>query len=68
VSAIDRIAIRHVDVERATVISAQLFAAVVSKLAAAIGHPDMSAYDAGFAAPREKIPGEGREDGSPHRA
>ena len=24
--------------------------------------------DAGFAAPREKIPGEGREDGSPHQA
>ena len=41
-SAIDHIAIRRVDVERATVISAQPFAAVVSKLAAAIGHPDMS--------------------------
>ena len=43
-SAIDRIAIRRVDVERATVISAQPFAAVVSKLAAAIGHPDMSEF------------------------
>ena len=43
-SAIDRIAIRRVDVERATVISAQPFAAVVSKLAAAIGHPDMADF------------------------
>jgi hypothetical protein len=24
--------------------------------------------DAGFAAPREKIPGQGRKDGSPHQA
>jgi hypothetical protein len=44
VSTIDRIAIRHVDVERATVISALPFAAVVSKVAAAIGHPDMSEF------------------------
>ena len=43
-STIDRIAIRHVDVERATVISALPFAAVVSKVAAAIGHPDMSEF------------------------
>ena len=43
-SAIDRIAIRRVDMERATVISAQPFAVVVSKLAAAIGHPDMSEF------------------------
>jgi uncharacterized protein (DUF302 family) len=43
-STIDRIGIRRVDVERTTVISAQPFDAVVSKLAAAIGHPDMSAF------------------------
>jgi uncharacterized protein (DUF302 family) len=43
-STIDRIAIRRVDVERATVISAQPFDAVISKVAAAIGHPDMSAF------------------------
>ena len=43
-SAIDRIAIRRVDVERATVVSAQPFATVASKVAAAIGHPDMSAF------------------------
>ena len=41
-STIDRIAIRRVDVERATVVSALPFAAVVSKVKAAIGHPDMS--------------------------
>jgi hypothetical protein len=52
VSAIDRIAIRRVDVERATVISAQPFAAVVSKLAAAIGHPDMSEFTSAVAAAR----------------
>ena len=51
-SAIDRIAIRRVDVERATVISAQPFAAVVSKLAAAIGHPDMSEFASAVAAAR----------------
>jgi len=44
VSTIDRIAIRHVDVERATVISALPLAVVVSKVAAAIGHPDMSEF------------------------
>lgn len=43
-STIDRIAIRHVDVERTTVISAQPFDAVVSKVAAAIGHPNISAF------------------------
>jgi len=50
VSTIDRIAIRHVDVERATVVSAQPFDAVVSKLAAAIGHPDMAAFARAVAA------------------
>ena len=43
-STIDRIAIRRVDLERTTVVSAQSFETVVSKLAAAIGHPDMSAF------------------------
>ena len=43
-STVDHIATRHVDVQRASVISAQPFDAVVSKLAAAIGHPDMSAF------------------------
>jgi uncharacterized protein (DUF302 family) len=52
VSTIDRIAIRHVDVERATVMSAQPFDAVVSKLAAAIGHPDMAAFARAVAAAR----------------
>jgi uncharacterized protein (DUF302 family) len=41
---VDPIGIRHVDVERTTIISAQPFDVVVSKLAAAIGHPDMSAF------------------------
>lgn len=36
--------IRHVDVQRTSMISAQPFDAVVSKLAAAIGHPDMAAF------------------------
>jgi uncharacterized protein (DUF302 family) len=44
VSTIDRIAIRRVAVERASVISGQSFDAVLAKLAAAIGHPDMSAF------------------------
>jgi uncharacterized protein (DUF302 family) len=44
VSTIDRIAIRRVAVERATVISGQSFDAVLAKLAAAVGHPDMSAF------------------------
>jgi hypothetical protein len=43
-STIDRIGIRHVDVERATVISAQPFDTVVATLAEAIGHPEMSAF------------------------
>lgn len=51
-STIDRIAIRHVDVERTTVISAQPFDAVVSKVAAAIGHPDMSAFGRAVAGAR----------------
>ena len=52
VSTIDRIAIRRVDVERATVISAQPFEAVVSKLAAGIGHPDMAKFARAVAAAR----------------
>jgi hypothetical protein len=44
VSTIDRIAIRRVAVERATVISGGSFDAVLAKLAAAVGHPDMSAF------------------------
>jgi uncharacterized protein (DUF302 family) len=43
-SKIDRIGIRHVDVERATVISARPFDTVVATLAAAIGHPEMPAF------------------------
>lgn len=51
-STIDRIGIRRVNVERATVISAQSFETVVSKLAAAIGHPDMPAFARAVAAAR----------------
>lgn len=43
-STIDRIGIRWVQVERTTVISAQPFDTVVEKLAAAVGHPDMSLF------------------------
>jgi len=43
-STIDRIGIRRVAVERVTVISGQPFDAVLAKLAAAVGHPDMSAF------------------------
>ena len=43
-SSIDRIGIRRVAVERATVVSEQSFDAVVAKLAAAVGHPDMSGF------------------------
>ena len=43
-STIDRTTIRRVAVERATVISAQSFDAVLAKLAATVGHPDMSAF------------------------
>ena len=51
-SAIDRIGIRRVSIERATVISAQSFDAVLAKLAAAVGHPDMSAFGRDIAAAR----------------
>jgi hypothetical protein len=44
VSTIDRIGIRRVAVERATVISGQSFDAVIAKLAAAVGHPDISVF------------------------
>jgi uncharacterized protein (DUF302 family) len=44
VSIIDRIAIRRVAVERAAVVSGQSFDAVLAKLAAAVGHPDMPAF------------------------
>jgi uncharacterized protein (DUF302 family) len=44
VSTIDRIGIRRVEVERATVISAEPFDAVVAKVTAFIGHPDMVAF------------------------
>ena len=58
-STIDRIAIRRVDVERTTVISAQPFETVVSKLAAAIGHPDMSSFARAVAAARTSADLEG---------
>ena len=59
-STIDRLAIRRVAVERATVISGQSFDAVLAKLAAAVGHPDMSAFardvvPAGTSADLERI-------------
>jgi uncharacterized protein (DUF302 family) len=44
VGTIDRIGIRRIEVERTTVISALSFDAVVAKLAAAVGHPDMAAF------------------------
>jgi hypothetical protein len=40
-----RLGIRRVAVERTTVISGQSFDAVLAKLAAAVGHPDMSAFE-----------------------
>ena len=43
-STIDRIGIRRVDVERATVISGQPFDTIVAKVAAAVGHPDMRTF------------------------
>ena len=43
-STIDRIGIRRVAVERATIISGQPFETVITKLAAAVGQPDMSAF------------------------
>ena len=51
-STIDRIAIRHVAVERATVISTLPFDAVISTLSAAVGHPDMAAFVQAVAAAR----------------
>lgn len=51
-STIDRIGIRRVNVERATVIAGQSFDAVVAKLAAAVGHPNMSAFGRDVAAAR----------------
>jgi uncharacterized protein (DUF302 family) len=44
VSTIDRIGILRVAVERASVISRQPFDAVLAKLAAAVGHPDMTTF------------------------
>ena len=51
-STIDRIGIRRVDVERATVTSGQPFETVVAKLTAAIGHPDMSVFTGAVAGAR----------------
>jgi uncharacterized protein (DUF302 family) len=64
VSTIDRIGIRHVDVERTTIISAQPFDVVVSKLAAAIGHPDMSSFARAAAAARTSAELEGVVNGA----
>ena len=58
-STIDRIGIRHVDVERTTIVSAQPFDVVVSKLATAIGHPDMSAFTRAVAVARTSADLEG---------
>jgi uncharacterized protein (DUF302 family) len=44
VSTIDRIGIQRIAVERATVISREPFEAVLAKLAAAVGHPDMATF------------------------
>jgi uncharacterized protein (DUF302 family) len=52
VSTIDRIATKRVAVERATVISERPIEAVLAKLAAAVGHPDMSAFAHDVAAAR----------------
>src|SRR5262245_11046547 len=59
-SIIDRIGIRQVAVERTTVISSQPMETVLAKLAAAVGHPDMSAFardvaGAGTSADLERI-------------
>jgi len=51
-STIDRIAIRRVEVERTTVISAEPFDAVIAKVMAAVGHPDMAAFARDVAAAR----------------
>jgi uncharacterized protein (TIGR00369 family) len=52
VSTIDRIGIRRVAVERTTVISGQSFDAVLAKLAAAVGHPDVFTFARDVAAAR----------------
>ena len=51
-SIIDRIGIRQIAVERTTVISRRPFDAVVAKLSAAVGHPDISAFGRDVAAAR----------------
>jgi len=43
-SIIDRMGIRQVAVERTTITSQQPFDAVVARLTAAVGHPDMAAF------------------------
>ena len=43
-STIDRIGIQRVTVERASIISGQSFDAVLARVVAAVGHPDMSAF------------------------
>ena len=43
-SNVDRIGIQRVAVERTTVISGQPFDTVLARIAAAVGHPDMSAF------------------------
>lgn len=43
-STIDRIGIQRIAVERTTVISGDPFDAVLAKLEAAVGHPDMAAF------------------------
>src|SRR5215470_14248510 len=49
-STIDRIGIQRVAVERATVISARPIDTVLTKLAAAVGHPNMAAFGRDVAA------------------
>src|SRR5262245_42480249 len=51
-STIDRIGLLRFEVERTTVISEQPFDSVAAKLAAAIGHPDMSAFSRDVASAR----------------
>jgi len=51
-STIDRIGIQRIAVERATVTSRQPFDTVLAKLAAAVTHPDMSAFARDVAAAR----------------
>jgi hypothetical protein len=52
VGIIGRIGIRRVQIERATVISEHPFDAVLAKLAAAVGHPNMAAFGRDVAAAR----------------